>query len=162
MNERLSSDILQEQFGPTSLEVILQSSDERIIQTVAEDKVLEVSYVQFTPASKQKFPETTKALERGASMGQAFRDAGIVFRRSTRFVSKIASSRLFSELFGGGEFVWVVGVDIAVGDAQYEYASIIEFYNPRVAWPEVPHELTKIQQQQVEISRNLLEAKLLR
>lgn len=158
----LSSDILQQQFGPTSLFVVFQAGDERIVQTVAGDKILELSCVRFDTIGRQQFPVVTHAIDNGASMGQAFRDAKIPFTRRTAFVSKIAASQFFKDIFTDSSPLWVVGVDVLVGGKNTPYASIVEFYNPLVVWPDPIQELTEQQRRKVKESQDLLETKLLR
>ena len=160
MNGSLSSDILGAQFGPTSLLVMFQAGNERVIQTRAKDVVLELSYVQFSNTSRQQFPAVTHAIEAGESMGRVFRDTGVTFTRHTRFVTKIAPLAFLSELFASDEPVWAIKVDITAGSGDSEFASIIEFYNPLVAWPEQPRQLTTLQQQELAECQATLKAKL--
>lgn len=161
MTDRLSSDILEEQFGKTSLLIKFESAKERSIETRAADgKVLELSYVRFTTAGRQEFPIINQALTEGLSMGRAFRAANILFTRRTRFVSKIAPTPLLSGEFGESNMVWVVGVDILAGDSQTEYASIIEFYTGQVRWPDAPTVLTEAQQTEIAVCQQRLEAQL--
>lgn len=162
MAHYLSSDILNAQFGPTSIRIIFQDEEERVIQTLAADgRVLELSYVQFHASGVHQFPETTKRIRSGASMGAAFSTAGISFTRQTRCVVKIPSTDTIRQLFKDDSNMWCVLVDIVVGDKQIPYASIVEFYNPIVLWPQQPTRPTLQQQQYIQNTIKTLELRLL-
>lgn len=139
----LSSDILEEQFGPTYVEVLLQEDAERVIRTkTADGRTLELSRVSFRRAGDEEFKTVQKAVEAGASMGKAFRERGLAFVRMTRSVHGCETGRLPAGLrrhFGdggdrGGTFT-VVEVSVLVGPRRTHYADILEVYAPAVAWP---------------------------
>jgi anthranilate synthase component II len=134
----LSSDILEQQFGPTEVEVLFQDGHQRVIKTklVATGETLEISFVRFQQTGTEAFPQIHSEIVGGTSMGKAFHKHGVAFRRQERpggrsaIPSELAS--YFNEL-GDGQ---VLKVSITVGDEQLPYAEIIETYSPKVKWPE--------------------------
>lgn len=138
-SEALSSDILEDQFGPTEVEVLLQDGLERVICTrTADGRILELSHVSFKLPGTEEFAHVHRKVRSGASMGKAFRDNGIPFKRVTRAVYKSAAGRLpggFRERFGVDGAATVVDVTILVGPWDTAYADILEVYSPVVSWP---------------------------
>ena len=128
---KLSSDILEAQFGPTSVKILLQNEGLRIIQTVTENgRVLETSLVRFLPEGVRAFPEVHAAIRAGQSMGKAFKEHGIKFVRSELFACKYRG-------------VTVVGVTALVGPLKLPYAQITETYISDVVWPKYFGQLTE-------------------
>jgi hypothetical protein len=138
-SEALSSDILEGQFGPTEVKVLLQDSRERVICTrTADGRILELSRVSFKLRGMEEFADVHRQVRSGTSMGKAFRDNGISFRRVTHAAYKLAAGRLpavFSQRFGIGGPATVVDVSILVGPRDTAYADILEVYSPAVSWP---------------------------
>jgi hypothetical protein len=139
MSHKLSSDILEEQFGPTKIEILLQGSDTRTICTkvIASGQVLEVSRVRFMGPGRAEFPDIHQEVIEGESMGAAFRNHRVSFRRITHSIEQQPLSANLQKLFDSNSQGTVVKVSIVVGDQQTPYAEIMETYSPFVAWPEV-------------------------
>ncbi len=137
MSGRLSSDILEQQFGPTVVQVLDQAEQTRLIctQVVATNQVLEVSFVTFIEAGVQEFSAVHRLVLAGESMGKAFRTAGVLFTRQTTAISHQELSPLFSQQFESEGSATIVEVVILVGPEQVPYAKIIETYSPAVRWP---------------------------
>ncbi len=143
-SEALSSDILEGQFGPTEVKILLQDGLERIICTRTPDgRILELSRVSFKLPGTEEFADVHSQVLSGASMGKAFRDNDIPFKRMTRAVYKCAAGRLpavFRERFGVDGPATVVDVSILVGPRETAYADILEVYSPAVSWPAAARE----------------------
>ncbi|HZL08226.1 MAG TPA: hypothetical protein VFC50_03470 [Candidatus Dormibacteraeota bacterium] len=137
MDDLLSSEILEKQFGPTELNILYQDGAARIITTSAKSngQVLEISRAQFIPAGISKFPNVHQAVLAGTSMGTAFRSAGITFVRQQQAAYKYDLSANFEYLFGEDGPATIVIVSILVGPEQTPYAEILETYSPVVQWP---------------------------
>jgi hypothetical protein len=134
----LSSDILEQQFGPTKIAVLYQDAAARIICTkvAATGQVLEISSVGFVRRGVQAFAHVHKDIAGGQSMGKAFRARNIPFTRLTKAAYKRAVPASFGRLFGAARYATVVEVAIVVGADHIPYADIIETYSPHVQWPE--------------------------
>jgi hypothetical protein len=132
----LSSDILEAQFGPTEVEILHQDKSERIICTklVETRQVLEVSHVRFIYEGVSRFPEVHESVLKGWSMGKAFRDAGIEFRRNVHAGFKYNLPPHFTKIYGSEDAANVLRVEIQVGPSGLPYADILETYHPAVDW----------------------------
>jgi hypothetical protein len=137
MSDVLSSDILEAQFGPTELTVLYQDASSRIICTKAKPggQMLELSFVNFNQAGAGQFPEVHQAVKAGTSIGKAFRDAGIAFKREEQLVDSQALAARFGQQFGSQGAATVMTVSILAGPDQTPYAEILEIYSPAVRWP---------------------------
>lgn len=131
----LSSDILEQQFGQTELKVLYRSDIARIIctKTKPNGKVLELSFVTFIKTGIDKFPTVHREILEGKSIGKAFRDHGIEFKRKTKAVYRDTFPDIFSENLG--EYSTVLSVSILAGTDKTPYAEILETYSPQVRWP---------------------------
>ena len=138
MNQVLSSDILEAQFGPTELKVLYQDGASRIIcaRAKAGGQLLELSFVSFMTVGAAKFPEVHRTVTAGTSMGKAFRASGVVFKRQERHVDKQALAESFGRQFGGQGRATVIAVTILAGPDETPYAEILEIYSPAVSWPQ--------------------------
>jgi para-aminobenzoate synthetase component 1 len=134
----LSSDVLEQQFGPTTVEVLYQDDKTRTICTkvIATNQILEVSQVTFIQAGLDEFPDTHKTIVAGQSMGKAFRAQGIELIRETQSTYRQAPPDDLSQRFGSNKPVTVVAVSILVGPDKTPYARILETYSPEIVWPE--------------------------
>lgn len=132
----LSSDILEAQFGPTALKVIEDGPGRRIISTVADGRVLEVSMVVFRRGAEAAFPEVRRDMADGVSMGKAFRGRGIPFRRQVRGTYAVEPQGSLCQRFGAGGKATAVEVSVAAGPEARPYADILEVYAPAVDWPD--------------------------
>jgi hypothetical protein len=140
---QLSSDILERQFGPTSVKVLQQNDSVRVIETVTRDgRVLELSLVRFMPEGVQAFPKVHTAVRAGQSMGKAFRERGIAFEREETFASKQTAPSFMQKLFQNPEAI-MVGVTILVGPQKLPYAQITETYTGEANWPSLSGEPTE-------------------
>src|SRR5665213_2595733 len=133
MGDLLSSDILEQQFGPTEISVLHQDGSARLICTraSADGQVLEVSRVRFMPGTDQ-FPKTHQAVLDGQSMGKAFRADGIKFERKVKTAYRQFLPASFNQWFDNNEIATVVAVSILVGPNETRYAEILEIYSPAV------------------------------
>jgi hypothetical protein len=139
MSELLSSDILERQFGPTILEVLWQDDATRLIATKvkATGQVLELSQVVFNEPGIAGFPEVHREVVAGKSMGKAFAERAIPFKRQVHAAYRYDQHDLpgsFSERFGAELPPTVVDVSILVGPDSTPYADILEVYSPEVSW----------------------------
>lgn len=138
MSDDLSSDILERQFGPTEIKVLLQDGAVRVICTEsAGGQVLELSRVFFKQPVAEELADVHSEILAGTSMGKAFRQRGIVFKRRTRGVYLCGPGRLpaaFGARFGGRGPATVVDVSIVAGPRLTTYADILEVYSPAVSW----------------------------
>lgn len=134
----LSSDILEQQFGETTVEILHQDSKSRIICTkvISTGQVLELSRVVFDPKGAAQFSKIHQTVKTGKSMGKAFKDAGVDFVRQTQSVSIQKLPPNFGKQFGSNKPATVVEVAIFVGTDKVPYARILETYSPFVGWPE--------------------------
>ena len=134
----LSSDILEQQFGPTEIEVLSQDGDKRVICTrVAHSRqVLEISTVKFIAEGAKKFVQTHQAVLDGMSMGKAFRRDKIDFIRQIQKIYRQELSANLEQQFGETGEATVVSVLILVGPGKTPYAEILETYSPAVDWPQ--------------------------
>lgn len=137
MRTQLSSDILEQQFGPTAVNVLYQDDAIRIIQTVSveTEQVLELSIVRFLPGGAQAFPEVHQAVVSGQSMGKAFRAANVAFRREEAFACKHTVPPALQQRFASDQPATIVGVRVLVGEQHIPYAEITETYTPSATWP---------------------------
>ena len=133
---KLSSDILEEQFGPTSIVVLLDDEDERAILTKADhgNTLLELSRVTFLQKNNQ-YQAVRNIIKSGTSMGKAFRLLDIPFARQTRSTYQHHLPPPLEEAFGSGKPATIVEVTIVVGKQKELFADIIEIYSPYVNWP---------------------------
>jgi hypothetical protein len=137
MVDLLSSDILEQQFGPTEVEVLYQDNGTRIIRTLATDsrQILEMSRAVFIQSGVKKFPGTHQTVIEGMSMGKAFRADGIEFIREEQGTYRYALPAIFKRFFGSGEPATIVEVLVLAGPGKTPYATILETYSPDVRWP---------------------------
>jgi len=133
----LSSDILEQQFGPTELVIVSQNKKHRIIRTIATQShaVLELSIVTFDTINTTLFPEIHKQILQGSSMGKAFKDAGIKFVRDVHFVTRSVIPANIQTIFASQDSATIIDVDILIGPDKTHYCHITEIYNPIVSWP---------------------------
>lgn len=133
-----SSDILKQQFGSTRLIVLDQNSEYRIIKTIASDdnSVLELSLVTFDQPNVNTFPDVHQTILAGESIGTAYQNAGILFKRNVTVIQHVTLPSSIASYFKSHEKATVVEVDIRVGPQQIHYCSILEIYSPAVRWPE--------------------------
>lgn len=144
ITSRLSSDILEEQFGPTSIDILHQDSAVRIIRTIAAKtgQVLELSLVRFLPSAAEAFPDIHRAVLSGQSIGKAFRAAGATFRREQQFACKQQLPPAIHAAFGNDQPATVVSVIIPAGDNAVPYARITETYTSAASWPHLSGKIT--------------------
>lgn len=144
----LSSDILEQQFGPTTVRILHQDENLRLIQTIAVQygHVLELSLVRFMSEGVKAFPEAHAAIRAGESMGKAFRNRSIEFTRQEEFAVKHDVS---------GSMATVVGVMILVGPNKIPYARIVETYNKTVKWPRLFGRLTPKVQEDLSVLKEI-------
>jgi hypothetical protein len=138
MADVLSSDILEQQFGPTTVEVLRQDEHARLICTkvIATGQVLEISSTTFIKAGANEFPAVHQAVLDGQSMGKAFRAAGVDFVRQTKTTYKRIPAPEFADWFASNKPATVVEVTILVGPHKTPYATILETYSAAVHWPD--------------------------
>lgn len=137
ITDTLSSDILEQQFGPTEVEVLYQDATTRIICTrvSASLQALELSHVTFIQAGVDKFPATHQAVCEGASIGKTFRRDGVEFIREEQAAYRTTLPVHFGRFFGKDKAATAVVVSIFVGPDKTPYAKILEIYSPDVKWP---------------------------
>ena len=133
----LSSDVLEEQFGPTKVDVLYQDSENRIITTraLSDDKVLELSWVKFDSLSEKHYPNIHRDILGGKSIGKAFRDMKVEFNRKQSEITKLSLPPLFKDFFKTSGPATVVSVAIYVDADKIHYCDILETYSPIVKWP---------------------------
>jgi len=134
----LSSDVLEEQFGPTKVDVLYQDSENRIITTraLSDDKVLELSWVMFDSSSEKPYPNIHRDILGGKSIGKAFRDMKVKFHRKQIEITKVSLTPVFKDFFKSSGTATVIPVSIYVGADKIHYCDILETYSPIVKWPE--------------------------
>ncbi len=134
----LSSDILEQQFGPTQILILYQDHAVRIIctQATATKQILELSLVTFTAARKQAYAFVHATIQAGYSMGKAFREAGIPFVRDVQSMQQQELPSNFERLYKDKAAATIIVTDILVGQEQTSYAHILETYSPAVRWPD--------------------------
>lgn len=138
MSTKLSSDILEEQFGPTVLDVVYQDDTRRIIQTrsASDNRILELSYVRFDLSGAHAFAQIHQKVRAGMSMGKAFREAEVQFARETAAVFRSQVPVIFQEKFTTTDMPWITNTNIVVGPTPVHYAAVLEMYHPVVQWPD--------------------------
>jgi hypothetical protein len=134
--KQLSSDILEHQFGPTSLKILHQDDKIRVIQTIVTktNQILELSLVRFIPDGVTAFPDIHRQIVAGQSMGKAFRDNDITFQRIEQCACRTSAPLAFAKIFGTKDMT-VVSVQAIVGPAKTPFAQITETYSSVVQWP---------------------------
>lgn len=134
----LSSDVLEAQFGPTTIDVLYQSDTERIIQTrvISTGKILELSWVKFDLSNIHKFAQAHKEVMAGESIGKVFRSRGIEFERIQAAAAKLLLPKYFNAQFQTKQPSTVVKVRVYVTSEKVHYCDILETYNPLIKWPE--------------------------
>lgn len=132
----LSSDILENQFGKTSLHILKQTDDYRIIQTISKDdgSILELSFVTFVNATV--YSDIHQRILDGTSMGRAYRDANIPFERSVRSIRHAMIPQEIAQYIPSSHPSTIVEVSIFVGAEKNHYCDIVEIYSPEVHWPQ--------------------------
>lgn len=137
MKNSLSSDILEQQFGPSEIVVLYQRNLERIICTkvVSSGQVLELSHVQFIQTGVDTYPDVHQAIIAGQSMGKAFRERGIECTREVKYTYRQKLPTSFNKWFGTSDPATVMDVSIFVGPDHTAYARILETYSSAVSWP---------------------------
>lgn len=133
----LSSDALERQFGPTRLEVLKQDEGGRIICTkvIETDKILELSQVVFRQEGISAFPDIHRQVLAGTSIGKAFAEAGMPFRRDIHASyphNQRGLPAVFSEWFGSDRPSMVTDLSVVVGPDSAPYADILEVYSADV------------------------------
>lgn len=138
MTTRLSSDILEEQFGTTTVDVLFQDDKKRIIQTrlLSDDRILELSYVRFDPAGAAAFLAAHAEVRAGGSMGKVFVKHRIPFLRDSSALFRHPVPEMFQAKFQSHAMALVTNTAIFVGDEQVPYATILETFHPEVRWPD--------------------------
>jgi len=135
-DQLLSSDILENQFGPTSLRILAHQDFERIICTVdSKGRNLELSHVTFQPAIEEKFSSIYKQIRDGLSMGKAFRQNSVPFTRQDQNVSQVALTPKLEDWFAAKGKATAVRTKIYAGKPKQHIADIFELYSPLVKWP---------------------------
>lgn len=136
MSEILSSDFLEEEFGPTELEVLYWNKDTltrvsctRVIET---GQVVEISLAVFDPQGTATYPEVHRAVLNGASMGKAFRAAGIRYHRNTKSAYAYHLPEAFGHWFGSEHAATVANTTFSVGPEHTPYAELLETFAPSV------------------------------
>lgn len=136
MSEILSSDFLEEEFGPTELEVLYWNEDTltrvsctKVIET---GQVVEVSLVVFDPRGTATYPEVHQTVLDGASMGKAFRAAGIRRHRETKSAYAYHLPEVFGHWFGSEEVGIVANTMFSVGPEHTPYAELLETFTSSV------------------------------
>lgn len=137
MTEVLSSDILERQFGPTEVDVMLQDETTRIICTkaVGDGRVLEVSWVVFASDAAANFPKPYQDMLAGESMGKAFRAHGVKLQRNIRDSYTYDLPATFHRWFGDTNDATVVDLSILAGPNHTPFAEVLETYRPGTIWP---------------------------
>lgn len=143
-SQQLSSDILEDQFGPVGVEVLRHQDGQRIIRSrrLSDDATLELSWVTFRPEGQAAFAEISQDMARGQSMGKAFRDRGLAFRRRTAGTYSYELPPALAQRFGGDGPATVVLVSIEGGLDNIPFADILEIYGPVVRWPDPASPIT--------------------
>lgn len=162
MQQILSSDILEAQFGPTTLEVLWQDKKTRFITTksTASGQLLELSWVTFSEAGIAAFPDIHAYVTAGASMGKAFSEKGLVFERQTRGTYHSAHLHpTLTQYFNKPGLATIVDVSVKVGTQKIPYADILEIYSPAVVWPAAAAKAPEAVAGKVEIFAALLAEK---
>lgn len=138
MSSELSSDILEKQFGQTTVDVLFQDDTHRIIQTrvVNDNRILELSYVTFDPNGTEAFPEIHQQIRDGESMGKAFTQANVAFVRETTAVFRSHVPGVFQDKFGSDQMPWITNTTVLVGPDSVRYATVLEMFHPDVEWPD--------------------------
>lgn len=138
MTTRLSSDILEEQFGATTVDVLFQDGQRRIIQTrsLSDNRILELSYVQFDLSGTATFLQAHAEVRAGESMGKVFAARNIPFVRDTSAVFRIPVSEVFQTRFQSSAMPLLTNTVVFIGDELVRYATILEMYHPEVQWPD--------------------------
>jgi hypothetical protein len=158
--DSLSSDILEDQCGPTELVILHQTPLTRIICTkvIASGQILELSRVVFMEPGIKAFPHIHKTIGAGQSMGKAFREQGIEFIRNVNYVYHADMPVNFSERFMNSSPATVVSVSIFVGRDRVHYADILETYSPTVSWPDPSAKPSNEQLRALQAFDNLLQS----
>lgn len=132
---KLSSDILEQQFGQTALRIHAQNEQERITTTSQADTgaVLEIAWVRFKTIDA--YPSVHASVLSGISMGKAFQVQGVAFRRKTHIQARVAIPKSIERTFRNKEKATLVEVSIYIGAERIHYADITELYAPDVDWP---------------------------
>ena len=157
---RLSSDILEQQFGPTVIEILYQDAHTRVIcaKSKKTELVLELSRVEFIKSGTHEFPQIHQEIVEGTSIGKAFRAHAVTFVREVKNTYQCTLPDNFLRWYGNSGPATVVSVSVLVGPKKSLYANILETYSSEVRWP-YPHTIpTNDQLQSVQTSDQLLKS----
>jgi hypothetical protein len=138
MSELLSSDALEQQFGPLKLEVLQQDPAGRIIcnRVAATGQVVELSKVVFRPEGLAAFPGVHQRILQGTSIGATFKaEAGLPFRRDIHASYRYDQGslpRVFLKYFSSAEPPTVTDLTVLAGPDSVPYADILEVFSPDV------------------------------
>lgn len=161
MTEVLSSDILERQFGPTEVKILLQDETTRVIATKAagDGRILEVSWVVFASDAVASFPGPYQDMLAGKSMGKAFRAHGMEPHREVNNAFTYDLPAPFYRWFAGTHDATVVGLSILAGPNQKFFAEVLETYRPEVEWPYLIGEPTIDQERQIGLLGDFMETR---
>jgi len=127
----LSSDVLEEVFGPTHIVVLHEDDYTRAIATVdTRQAILELSMVWFLEGGVREYKAAHKRVMNHESMGKVFKSEGLAFWRHAHEVFRFTLPDNFSRLFGSSAPATIVDVTILVGPDKTPYARILETYTP--------------------------------
>jgi hypothetical protein len=136
-NYQFTTDIMEQQFGPLKLSILLQNKDERIakIAMMSDNKPLEIAHVSFRSETAEKYNRIHAEITGGAMMGKTLRShkLQVTRRELAHFVFR---DRLVRNGFPGHTYAVVKVAELLVGEHDDVYARNIEFYSPDVQWGE--------------------------
>ncbi len=138
-DNNLASDVLERQFGPTSMDILHQDDSIRVICTKSQKdgQVLEVAGTTFIDAATKQFASAHSTVVGGRPIGKTFKELDIPFVRKIRLMhSQNLPAALYS--YFGTAAATVMLVDLYVGSEETYYAQSLEIYNPQIHWDVQP------------------------
>lgn len=135
-SEKLLTDLLKEKYGDTSLKILYQDGTVRKVLMLDGQGIAKV----YATASKTKewmfnneMLEADKAIQRGETIGEAFRNRNFEFRKNVLDVYTVSLSPWLRKDFATDEaFAKAKHSEFIVrkNDKIYNYALITEIYSP--------------------------------
>ena len=128
----LGTDVLKQQFGEITTEILLQSQNSRAIRHRNSDSVIGYAFVQFKEGISA-FPAVHAEIVAGSNIGETLRRRCVPFSRDDVCVFEYEMPSKLKKFFLTEEdSCFVKQVEVFVGEERAHYASVIEVYSPPV------------------------------
>jgi len=128
----LGTDVLEQEFGKITTDVLSQSRNSRAIRHRNSDRVVGYAFVEFKEGVSA-FPAVHTEIVAGSKIGETFRRRSVPYSRDDVCVFEYSMSpKLKGSFLREEDSCFVKQVEVFVGEEQAHYASVIEVYSPPV------------------------------